>query len=292
MSIRLREGIYEHLLTREMSASLADLGLARAKTEALDEAELPRVLTRHLARELEARLRSAGDCTAQLLLANRVLGAMAEGDPLDAASSLDRPEQLLAIFQTSPPSRPTTPLAQSTLLTRGAKDPSLGHELQREIASADEICVIAAFITMSGIRLRCGRSSRRCRIGAARCVCSPPCLLAPPRCARWMRSRSSRGCEVRISYDVERTRLHAKAWLFSRGRGGEDLHTAYVGSANLTHTALSSGQEWIIKASAGDFPDVIRKFRGTFEGALERSRVRGLRQAPKPHRRLLCRPRA
>ena len=71
------------------------------------------------------------------------------------------------------------------------------------------------------------------------------------------------GAEVRISYDVRRTRLHAKAWLFERGSG---LHTAYVGSANLTATALGSGLEWMVKVCAADLPSVIDKFRGTFEG--------------------------
>jgi len=43
------------------------------------------------------------------------------------------------------------------------------------------------------------------------------------------------GAEVRISYDVRRTRLHAKAWLFERS---SELHTAYVGSANLATASL------------------------------------------------------
>ncbi len=71
------------------------------------------------------------------------------------------------------------------------------------------------------------------------------------------------GVEVRVSYDVNRTRLHAKAWLFARSSG---LHTAYVGSANWTATALGAGQEWMVKVCAADLPDVIQKFEGTFEG--------------------------
>ena len=70
------------------------------------------------------------------------------------------------------------------------------------------------------------------------------------------------GAQVKISYDIRRTRLHAKAWLFQRDTA---LHTAYVGSANFTSTALGSGQEWMVKACAADLPDVIEKFKGTFE---------------------------
>jgi superfamily II DNA or RNA helicase len=70
------------------------------------------------------------------------------------------------------------------------------------------------------------------------------------------------GAEVRISYDTRRTRLHAKAWLFHRNTG---LTTAYVGSANLTSTALGSGQEWMVKLCAADMPHVIEKFEGTFD---------------------------
>jgi superfamily II DNA or RNA helicase len=70
------------------------------------------------------------------------------------------------------------------------------------------------------------------------------------------------GVEIKVSYDVRRTRLHAKAWLFHRDSG---LTTAYVGSANLTATALGSGQEWMVKLCAADLPHVIEKFAGTFD---------------------------
>ncbi len=69
------------------------------------------------------------------------------------------------------------------------------------------------------------------------------------------------GAEVRVSYDTRRTRLHAKAWLFQRSSG---LDTAYIGSANLTHTALTGGHEWTMKAAAGDLSAVLAKFAGTF----------------------------
>jgi HKD family nuclease len=56
--------------------------------------------------------------------------------------------------------------------------------------------------------------------------------------------RACRGCEVRVSLDGRRTRLHAKAWLFQRKTG---FGSAYVGSANLSGAALTGGLEWTVK---------------------------------------------
>ena len=67
---------------------------------------------------------------------------------------------------------------------------------------------------------------------------------------------------MKVSYEVARTRLHAKAWLFHRKSG---LHTAYIGSSNLTHTAQVEGLEWNVRVSAAENPEVIERFEATFE---------------------------
>ena len=46
------------------------------------------------------------------------------------------------------------------------------------------------------------------------------------------------GAEVRFAYDARITKLHAKAWLLERESG---LTTAFIGSSNLSYTALLDG---------------------------------------------------
>lgn len=272
MAGSLREGIYEHVVTRALASALSAVGDLSADVGAIDEADLPRVLARHVARELEVRLRDAGDTEAQLALANRLVALLEEADADDdegerepgGGEHVARAERLRAIYRALPPARPLTPLAESTLLTRSSADPGLGHELKAEIATADAVDVVAAFVTMGGFRQVAHELEALANRGGRLRVLTTVFTGSTELRAVEALARLP-GAEVRVSYDVERTRLHAKAWLFTRERGGDDLHTAYVGSANLTATALSSGQEWTIKASAGDLPDIVRKFRGTFE---------------------------
>ncbi len=65
-----------------------------------------------------------------------------------------------------------------------------------------------------------------------------------------------------MSYEVERTRLHAKAWLFRRDSG---FDTAYVGSSNLSRSALLDGVEWNVRLSSVATATLLRKFRATFD---------------------------
>jgi hypothetical protein len=70
------------------------------------------------------------------------------------------------------------------------------------------------------------------------------------------------GAEVRIQYDTQRTRLHAKSWMFRRGSG---FDTAYVGSSNLSRAALLDGVEWNVRLSRVATPALLTKFRATFD---------------------------
>ncbi|MBA3821467.1 MAG: DEAD/DEAH box helicase family protein, partial [Deltaproteobacteria bacterium] len=172
------------------------------------------------------------------------------------------PARLMALHRGAVPERPTSPLATSTLLTRKRLDPTLGHELAREIATADQVDAIIAFVTVGGVRAIQGALHDFARGAAPKLRLLTTTFTGTTEVPALDTFARLPGAEVRVSYDTRRTRLHAKAWLFRRRTG---LTTAYIGSANLTSTALGTGQEWMVKVCAADLPHVIEQFEGTFE---------------------------
>jgi HKD family nuclease len=171
------------------------------------------------------------------------------------------PRMLLSVHAGTPPQRTLLAFSTSTILTRARGEPALGHELAREVATAERIDALVSFVTVGGVRALREPLEQHAAAGRPFRLLTTTYTGATEAAAIEMLARLP-GAQVRVSYDARRTRLHAKAWLFSRLSG---LDTAYVGSANLSQAALFGGHEWTVKASAADLPAVVEKFRGTFE---------------------------
>ncbi len=67
---------------------------------------------------------------------------------------------------------------------------------------------------------------------------------------------------MRVSYDTHRTRLHAKAYIIRRDTG---FGVAYIGSSNLSQSALTDGLEWNVKISQYESPHLWEKVCATFD---------------------------
>lgn len=270
------EGLYERLITkavREDLERLEDRGWTVHRLPVGGESAA-HVLADHVSgrvRDLLARLPP----DRQVHLANRILAAVEEAgapaDPVDAVrvEEKERPAQLLALRRKGGlgeyAHRPATPLTEAALLTNRPKEPRLGSEIGRELATADRVDLLCAFVRWSGLRLLDEPLRHARRRGAPLRVLTTTYLGATERRALDHLVREH-GAQVRVNYEQSSTRLHAKAWLFHRGTG---YSTAYVGSSNLSSAALLDGLEWNVRLSAHATPDVLAKFELTFDAYWE-----------------------
>ncbi|MEV0411091.1 DUF3427 domain-containing protein [Streptomyces sp. NPDC050448] len=204
----------------------------------------------------------------QVHAANKILDSLSafDGAPEWVGPIAEGPRQLLAVAgpaasEAAYSIRPSTPLSETALITNSPEDPSLGSELRAELATADRIDLLCAFVKWTGLRVL----EQPLRAAAARGV--PIRVITTTYIGATERPALDRlvrefNAEVKVNYELRSTRLHAKAWLFRR-----DSHfdTAYVGSSNLSKAALLDGLEWNVRLSGVATPDVLRKFEATFD---------------------------
>ncbi len=187
----------------------------------------------------------------------------------DDPARIDRLESVVRAHKlgASRPVRPVTPLSDAALMTNARNEPTLAAELRAELASADRVDLLCAFVKWQGLRLLEDQLNELRRRNVPVRVITTTYLGATD--AKALDALvDDFGAEVRVNYETDRTRLHAKAWLLRRNTG---FDTAYVGSSNLSHAALVDGLEWNVRLSAIATPHLLEKFRATFESYWENS---------------------
>ena len=155
--------------------------------------------------------------------------------------------------------RPKTSIATSTLFT-GYTGPTLESELKREIRTADRIDFIVSFIKYSGLVLIYEDLVEFTKNHKLRVITTS--YMGASDYKAILKLAELPNTEVKVSYDTNRTRLHAKAYYFERETG---FSTAYIGSSNISNPALSKGLEWNLKVSEYTSKDVVDSIIKTFE---------------------------
>jgi superfamily II DNA or RNA helicase len=275
-----KPGLRELLLTAKLERSLEQLGEGGLIPElaALADAEASDRVSRHIARLLAQAIDSVPErerADEGIRLAREVLQQLDRLVPaLDLHSEIPvEPgavlEALLRRLPDGTPElieRPLTPLLDTTVLTNAPGEPALGHELRAEVHSADSIDVVMAFIRWSGVRPLMDALKRHRQYGKAIRVLTTTYTNSTEQ--RALDELTELGAQIRVSYDITMTRLHAKAWIFHRSDG---FSTAYVGSSNLTHSAQVTGLEWNVRLSGIRNPDALAKVAAVFASYWESS---------------------
>ncbi|MEV7034079.1 DUF3427 domain-containing protein [Streptomyces sp. NPDC093272] len=254
-----------------MQEQMKQLGTAgwKAIDDEVSEESSPHVLALHISRVIQQRLNQLSP-DKRVAAANDIIKSLAANsagpETTDAVELIaDGPRQLLALAEKEAPGvyaiRPLTPLSETALIINSPEDPSLGSELRAELATADRIDLLCAFVKWYGLRVLEDSLRAAKERGVPIRVITTTYIGATDRHALDRLVRDF-GAQVRVNYEIRSTRLHAKAWLFRRERG---FDTAYVGSSNLSKAALLDGLEWNVRLSSVATPTVLSKFEATFD---------------------------
>lgn len=288
----LPDGLYDQLLTDDLVAELGQgFHQDHYTLKALDANSGPRRMAEAFAEQLASVLQdivpqhdndSEADAgksrlQAQLEFVNAVLVDLrrrlgvqypAQDYGADIRLLASPGKQLAAVHRTrTAPAVPDTGVTSPWLFTAAKASPGLLSELRHELASSDRIDILMSFITVSGIRkIRDILQKITALDGTGKAMTKLRVLtttyIGATEAQAVNELASLPNCEVRISLDGRRTRLHAKAWIFERDSG---FGTAYVGSANLTQAALAGGLEWTVKFTERGQGAMFQQAKAHFE---------------------------
>ncbi len=274
-----QSGIYEQLITQLVEKRLDREHFYVGERE-LTANEAGIWLSRFLSRILEFAVNSisSGDdqLQEQIHFANQLLLWLKErlqDDDFIEENLLDSQGKILtALYELENPVAanlkqyvedifPLTGLTQSELFCGSNAGLSLESELKREILSADKIYWLVSFIKWAGIRIFRKELEEFTASGRELKIITTSYMGATDaKAVEYLASLPN--TEVKLSYNTERERLHAKSYLFLRNTG---YHTGYIGSSNLSHSALTNGLEWNLKITSQEISHIIDKSLSTFE---------------------------
>ena len=272
-------GIYEQLITQLVEQNL-DRETFYVGERSLENGEATSWLSRFLTRIIDIAMDSVPNGENRILeqinLANSVIEWLSDniGDKeLITDNLIDTQGKILtALLDKQNPVAsslpkyvesimPLTGLTQSELFCGSNVGISLETEIKREIQSSDKIYWLVSFIKWAGIRIFKKELEEFTRSGKQLKVITTSYMGATDaKAVEFLASLPN--TEVKLSYNTNRERLHAKSYLFMRDTS---FHTGYIGSSNLSHSALTSGLEWNLKITSKEIPHIIEKSLSTFE---------------------------
>ena len=276
----MQQGLYEQLINRIVFSKLENLesNSFYVKESEIDKSEAARLLSQYLAEVIRFALNLiAGDDSIekQIELSNKIISLLRtelRNEDFNEDLIETKAKILSAIFSKLDSSfsdfdqhlkriTPYTRLSQSELFTGNNAGISLESEIRKEILSSDKVYFLVSFIKWTGIRIFEKELTEFTERGGQLRVITTSYMGATELKAIEYLS-GLKNTEIKVSYNTDNERLHAKAYLFFRNTG---FHTGYIGSSNISRSALTNGLEWNLKITTKEVGHIIDKFRKTFE---------------------------
>ena len=285
----LSSGIYEQIVTTKIGTELSKLDPEQydIQLNELDAADARRILTIYISYVIQQGLQFIRDSfpgtkekealLAQIKLCNDIITEVAcHTDEPDFEDNLilEKGEVLTSLYQKLNSARaitgdvhhmvvrPETSIVENALFTGSPNEPSMLSELKREILSSDQVDLLVSFVKWSAIRpllpeltAFTSREDARLRVIATTYTQATDykAIITLAQLPNTV---------VKINYETDHARMHAKSYLFKRNTG---FSTAYIGSSNLSNPALNGGLEWNVKVTEKESFDIIKKFTVSFE---------------------------
>lgn len=271
--MKLKEGSYENIITNRLQLDIDNAtceGLV-CKKDDIDDAESPSMLTEHICKLIKNKL-SDDTLTGEerVNFTNHLIDVICEDD--EEEKVVDKKKMLAAVVSQQEEARmkatqkglvrPLSGFRTSNLFTGGSSAISLNSEIIRDIQSADKIYLIVSFLKVTGLNLIFDELKKFCSHPDHKLQIITTTYCAATDAKAVERLASLPNTEIRISYNVEIERLHAKSYIFVRNSG---FSTAYIGSSNLSKSAQTDGLEWNIRVTNVENPHIIKTALATFD---------------------------
>lgn len=271
--MKIKKGIYEQVISNKIHEELKimedEINIFK---EEIEKEEAKVILSKYLQEVTKKSLNliKNKDINKQIEVCNQIINYLSEQveDKEIKENNIHKDgEILLSVEEKINKSkiknnniRPLTPISQSYLFTNSNNEPDLISELKREILSSDNIDILVSFIRWSGLRLIKDELIEHTQTKKLRIITTSYMGASEFKAIKFLSELPN--TEVKISYDTQRTRLHAKSYMFHRNTG---FTTAYIGSSNISKDAMTTGLEWNMKVSEKDSKNIVDKFKATFE---------------------------
>lgn len=149
---------------------------------------------------------------------------------------------------------------QSSNCITGDQD-HLYERLKRSIKNARKIDLIVAFLMESGVRLLVDDFNEAVKNGTTiRILCGNYLNITQPQALYLLKDALGDNVDLRF-YNVPNKSFHPKAYIFEY----DDCSDMYIGSSNVSRSALTDGIEWNYRISSKTNPEDCNRFRSTFE---------------------------